>query len=245
MTLKRLALSVLLVVTVLAGPRAVEAILIQLVYDLGSDGIDACSTLVIKQTPEGPVLDHVEACAGNVDKTPDLTLHLGLAAAHWERIFDNQSSAVTVTLFDPGEARNITISDGNALQVFFHPLHVGGKVEVTGAGSALTVDTSATLEASQVELRSGGMLDVPFNGSAELVQLISSGIIRGAGNIQAGFLESGGTIRSNGDTPLVFTTANQNALFDLTGMTGFEQQQREVAELRSIREGGENGSSPH
>jgi hypothetical protein len=91
---------------------------------------------------------------------------------------------------------------------------------VTDAGSALTIDTSATLEASQVELRSGGLLDVPFNGSAELVQLISSGIIRGAGSIQTGFLESGGTIRGNGDTPLVFTTLNQNAEFDLTGMTG-------------------------
>jgi hypothetical protein len=33
----------------------------------------------------------------------------------------NQSAKATVTLFDPGEARNITISDGNVLQVFFKP----------------------------------------------------------------------------------------------------------------------------
>ena len=58
MNLRRLTLSALLVATVLAGPRAAEAILIQLVYDPGSHGIDACNTLVIKDTDQGPVLDH-------------------------------------------------------------------------------------------------------------------------------------------------------------------------------------------
>jgi hypothetical protein len=87
MIVKRLALSALVAVIGLAEPRAGEAILIQLVYDPGADGIDPCSTFVIHQTPEGPVLDHVQACTGGVDRTPDLTLHIGLAAAHWERIF--------------------------------------------------------------------------------------------------------------------------------------------------------------
>ena len=121
----------------------------------------------------------------------------------------NQSPHATVTLFDPGEAGNITISDGSALQVFFNPLHVSGTVKVTGAGSSLTVDTSATLEASQLDISDGGLFDVPFNGAAELVQIKNLGVIRGAGSIQTGFLQSSGTIRGNGDTPLVLSNPRE------------------------------------
>jgi hypothetical protein len=150
-----------------------------------------------------------------------------------------QGVPATVKLFDAGAARNLTISGGNRLELFFAPLDVGGTVRVgpagptplAGTGSSLTVDTSATLEASHVEVFAGSRLDVAYNGFADIFRLSSRGVIRGAGAIEASLLQNNGTIRGNGDTPLVFTTSNPNPAFDLTGTSGISIIEALVGDL--------------
>jgi hypothetical protein len=130
----------------------------------------------------------------------------------------NQQQDVTVDSFEAnGVARNLTITDGNVLNVFFHEFEVDEDIVLEGQGTRLSADTSAVVHAFRTLVGEGSILDVPFNGMFDSFYITSDGEIRGGGSsIDVVVLHNEGLIRGNGGL-LTFTSTNFDEPFDLDG----------------------------
>jgi hypothetical protein len=131
----------------------------------------------------------------------------------------NQEDQVTVDSFDPGGvARNITITDGNVLNVFFHDFHVGEEIVLEGEGTRLSADADSIVHAFSTVVGEGSILDVPFAGMMDSTHIESQGEIRGGdGTIDVVVLANNGLIRGNGGL-LTFTSSSIDDPFDLDGI---------------------------
>lgn len=128
----------------------------------------------------------------------------------------NQLAPATVNVFGAAVAGNVIVRDGNSLTAFTS-LDVGDTVTLVGTGTDLTADVGSNLRATDLDVGSDALLDVPFGGLVDAVRIENLGEIRGAGTIDVLTLtNAGGTIRSNGGS-LTFTSSNFDPPFDLDG----------------------------
>ena len=121
----------------------------------------------------------------------------------------------TVSMFVPGSAADVTVTDGNLLAVFSQ-LSVGGTITVAGVGSVLGADVGSSVTATDLNIEEDALLDVPVGGVVDVFRLRNEEEIRGAGSIDVVSLTNNRTIRSNGGH-LLFTSSNFNPPFDLDG----------------------------
>ena len=147
-------------------------------------------------------------------------------------IVNQQDDAVVIDSFGPGgAARNLTITDGNVLNVFFEDFLVEERISLQGEGTRLTADTSSHVDTFETIIGSGAMLDVPANGFFDSFYITNFGEIRGGdGLVDVVVLQNNGLIRGNGGL-LSFTSSSSDIPFDLDGVGGGSQIQALVGDL--------------
>ncbi len=125
----------------------------------------------------------------------------------------------------------MTVTSGNALNVFSYPFVVGQGVFLEDEGTRLSVDLGATLDPRSIEIGEGALLDVPLNGFVDSFYVTNEGEIRGAGStIDVVVLKNEGLIRGNGGL-LTFTSSSIDDPFDLDGTGAGTQLQALVGDL--------------
>ena len=128
----------------------------------------------------------------------------------------NQEEDATVNLYSEGEAREVYITDGNALNVTFGELDAYS-VDMRGEGSQLNVDSGALLDTVYVDLYGGTTLHLADATADIFWTLYNDGLIRGGNSeIELHTLINDGAIRSNGG-PLTIVSTSNDATLDLDG----------------------------
>lgn len=147
-------------------------------------------------------------------------------------IVNQQDAPVVIDSFEPGGvARNLTITDGNVLNVFFEEFLVEDRISLQGEGTRLSADTSSHVDTFETTIGLGAILDVPFNGFFDSFYITNFGEIRGGdGLIDVVVLQNNGLIRGNGGL-LSFTSSSIDVPFDLDGVGGGSQIQALVGDL--------------
>lgn len=145
-------------------------------------------------------------------------------------IVNQQDEPVVIDSFEPGGvARNLTITDGNILNVFFEDFLVEERISLQGEGTRLTADANSHVDTFDTSIGSGAILDVPFNGFFDSFYITSFGEIRGGdGLIDVVVLQNNGLIRGNGGL-LSFTSSSIDAPFDLDGVVNSGGQLQALA----------------
>jgi len=136
----------------------------------------------------------------------------------------NQESSVAINAFSPGTADNLTITDGNTLNVFddFYIGDMGSVIRLVGEGTALTADTGSNVDGRETIIGSGALLSVWIDGFFNSFYITNFGEIRGGaggggvGTLDVVVLDNYGLIRGNGGL-LNVTSTSIDTPFDLDG----------------------------
>jgi hypothetical protein len=133
-----------------------------------------------------------------------------------DEVFILNLPLTTITVLSPRVARNLTVSDGNRLNLF-STLDVGATILLADVGTVLTADIGSTVSATDLNIEGGALLDVPANGFVDSFRINNAeSEIRGAGLVDVVSLTNTGKIRANGG-PFTFTSSNFDPPFDLDG----------------------------
>lgn len=132
----------------------------------------------------------------------------------------NQEEDVLITIHEDEAADNITITDGNELRVLFGDLDAR-RISASLAGTTVSADSGATIDAVYIDVGAGSMLDVSIGSSVDVfwdLTNATNGTIRGGGDsvIEVNRLLNRGTIRANGQSLMIRSSQDGPAL-DLNG----------------------------
>lgn len=152
-------------------------------------------------------------------------------------IVNQDAGPVMINSFDAGGiAENITITDGNTLNVFTHEFVIGNILRLVGEGTHFTADTHSTVDGWRTVVGKGAILDVWLDGFFNSFYITNFGEIRGGaggdgvGTLDVVVLENNGLIRGNGGI-LRVTSTNFDPPFDLDGVVFTAQIQALVGDI--------------
>ena len=152
-------------------------------------------------------------------------------------IVNQDAGPVMINSFDAGGiAENITITDGNTLNVFAHEFVIGNLLNLVGDGTHFTADTNSIVDGWDTRVGEGAILDVWLDGFFNSFYVTNFGEIRGGaggngvGTLDVVVLKNNGRIRGNGGV-LRVTSTNIDPPFDLDGDVATAQIQALVGDI--------------